>query len=464
MKRRGFTLMEALALLFIFSVITTTFYAVFLKGTQQIVESKTRLAAVAVANEKMEIVRNLDYNSIGTKKLNEDGSYSYGIPGGDIVEDETIAVNTKTFTVHTLVQYIDDPFDGKVSSTTPIDLVPNDYKRVKIEVSWSPGGATHTVALVSTFVPKGMEVSSGGGTLSLNVIDDSGSGVPQATVHITNTTVSPHIDITTNADNTGNIIFPGAPAASQSYRIQASKSGYYSTTTHAPYPDTAFNPLDIDASVVAAAFNQKTIVMDKSSDLSITTKDVFGVNLPSIDFHLSGGRKIGDTVVPPAPSVPVYSLDQDATSDVTANQSFAGQSSGTYTFTLKDPVRYQLLRLSLPGVDKNTFSAAGGVAKDEDAIVVDTQTNAALVMVQDAASGVNVPVSNASVHLVNVALSYDATVTTDQYGQAYFPTVLPALTAGTYNYTVTMTGYADSTGTIDISSGLKTETVSLVVS
>ncbi|MDD5084071.1 MAG: prepilin-type N-terminal cleavage/methylation domain-containing protein [Candidatus Moranbacteria bacterium] len=462
MPKQGFTLIEALTALFIFSIITITFYGVFTTGTRQIIESKNRLGAVAVANEKMEIIHNLEYDSVGTKKLNPDGvTYAYGIPAGDILEDEVVAVNNQTFSVHTFVQYVDDAFDGKASGTTPIDVIPNDYKRVKIEVSWGSGDVSQRVYLVTTFVPQGMEISSGGGTLSLNVIDAAGTGVSGASVHITNTSVSPNVNVTTSTDSTGNLILPGAEASSQSYRIEVSKNGYYGVTTYAPYPTTTYNPVDIHASVVADAFNQKTIVIDRSSDISIATKDVFGADFPDIDFHMLGGRKIGDTTGDPIE--PVYSMDQDFDSGADGSVVVTDQSHGIYTLTLKDTARYQLLRLSEPDTSQNTFSVVDGVDKHVEATVVDKQVSAALVVVKEALSGVDTPIQNASVHLTNAALAYDATITTDQYGQAYFPEASPALAAGTYDYTVTMAGYGNQMGTIVITSGLQTQSVTMTV-
>ena len=460
-KKFGFTLIEAFVLLFIFSVITTTFYAVFTTGTTQIIETKNRLGAIAVANEKMEIIRNLEYDAVGTKRLNGDGSYSYGIPGGDILEDESVAVNTKTYSVHSFVQYIDDPLDGKATGTTPIDVVPNDYKRVKVTVSWGVGASTQIVSLVATFVPKGIEVASGGGTLSINVIDGTGSGVPTANVHITNTAVTPHIDITTQTDSTGNLMLPGAVASSQGYRIQASKSGYYSATTYAPYPTTAYNPVDIDASVVDAAFNQKTIVMDTAANLTFTTKDALGTNMPSIGFHLVGGRKLGDTVDVPPVAVP--SLDSDFTSDGSAQKNVSDQAAGSYVFSLLDTSQYQLIRLSTLDAIMDTLVAVGGATTNIDVIIADKNIASALVVVTDTATPA-VPLAGATVHVTNTLLSYDATVTTDVYGQAYFPTTLPVLTTGTYDYTVSMTGYADYTGTMTIGSSLHNETVTLTAS
>ena len=82
--RRGFTLIEALVFLFLFALITTVFFQTFAYGTALIQQSKNRLGAIALANQKMEIVRSLDYDNIGTIS---------GIPAGDIAQDETVQVN-----------------------------------------------------------------------------------------------------------------------------------------------------------------------------------------------------------------------------------------------------------------------------------------------------------------------------------------------------------------------------------
>jgi type II secretory pathway pseudopilin PulG len=142
---RGTTLIEALILVFILGIITVAFYQAWSTGTRLILETRNRLGALSVANEKMEIAHNLTYAQIGTKTSNGQGGWNYGIPGGDILQDEDITSNNHTYHVHTFVQYVDDAFDGKVSGTNPLDTVPSDYKKVEITVSWSDGTETHTL-------------------------------------------------------------------------------------------------------------------------------------------------------------------------------------------------------------------------------------------------------------------------------------------------------------------------------
>ena len=167
-KNHGFTLIEALIFLFIFSIITVTFYSVITLGTGYILESKNKLAALALANEKMEIIRNLNYDDIGT---------TTGIPSGSITESEDVVSGGKTFHVKTIVQFIDDALDGVL----PADSMPDDYKKVKITVSWEGvKGATRSVYLVSGFTPPGLEVNSGDGILVINIINGAGVGISQA--------------------------------------------------------------------------------------------------------------------------------------------------------------------------------------------------------------------------------------------------------------------------------------------
>jgi type II secretory pathway pseudopilin PulG len=442
----GFTLIEALVLLFVFGVVAVSSYQAFAVATRSIVEVRSRIGATALAGAKMEIVRNLDYESIGTKKRTASG-YSYGIPPGEILEDEDVTASGRAYRVHTFVQYVDDALDGKASGTTPKDGIPNDYKRVRIEVSWGAGGDGQSVALVSAFAPSGMERNEGGGVLSLNVLDHAGAAVGRATVRIVN--ASTGTDLTAETDATGNLTLPGAPAANQSYSISVSKDGYFPVSTLPPYPAIAFHPVDVHGSVVAGTLNQKTIVTDRSADLTVLTKDPFGNDVPDLAFRLEGGRRTGDTAT--VPSKPVYAVSQDFDSGSDARKTLDAQSAGNYAFTLPSGSDFRLLRLSTDEASLGGFSLLPGASLELVATVADTGVRSVLASVSDQGGA---PLQNAVVRLRNEALAYDATVQTDRYGQAYFPTALPGLAAGTYELSVSASGYAAKTDTVTVSDGL----------
>lgn len=440
----GFTLIEALVLLFIFSVVSVTFLQTYAVGTHLIIESKNRLGATALANQKMEIIRSLNYDTVGLTTSS---------PGGDIPEFEDVSVNTTLYHIHTIIQYIDDPFDG--TSVAGTDALPNDYKRVRLEVSWGLGGENQKVILFSNISPNGVETPVGGGLLIVNVLDAGGAGIPGVDVHIANTSTA--YSITPPTDATGNITLPGTPssvpAGTQDYTFSLSKAGYYTATTYPPSPPSTFDPIDEHLSVLEGVLNSITIVLTKSLDLTLQTQDPFGTAIPNIGFTITGGKVL--SISP----VMKYTLDQVSTStDGSGTKTFAGESAGQYTLTTSD-ARYEFLKLNPEETVGNVIDATAGGTKNVDVILIDTQIGSIKAIVQDQTDGT--PLVGASVHLTNVTLGYDATQTTDQYGFVYFPTSATGLVAGDYTMETTMTGFADVSDTVPVAGVLVTRTTLL---
>jgi Tfp pilus assembly protein PilE len=438
---RGFTLIEALALLFFFAVITVTFFQAYATGTRMIIESKKRLGATALANQKMEIIRSLDYDNVGT---------TTGIPSGDISEYENIGVNGVQYRVYTFVQYADDAFDGKKEGN-PNDAIPNDYKRVRLSVSWGSMGTDQTISTFANVSPNGVETAAGGGVLSINILDTTGSGVAGATVHIVNATAG--VNITTNTDSTGNITLPGTPAGT--YQLTVSKSGYYGTMTYPPAPPSVFVPIDEHASVVDSVLNQKSMVMDQYADIAIHSKDPFGTDVPNIDFQMIGGKILGTD---PTTGNNVYEYNQALSTNASGIKDISDQSYGQYTLSESD-TRYQLYKLNPGGVTNNIFDALPAQTTSVDMILLDTEIGSVKIVVTSAAD--SSPVAGATAHLTNTGLGYDATATTDQYGFVYFPTALPELAAGTYDLGVSAAGFSNNDSTVSVSGGLVTKEVGL---
>jgi hypothetical protein len=138
--------------------------------------------------------------------------------------------------------------------------------------------------------PPGIEQTAGGGVLSINILDSQGNGVSGASLHITNSTVSPAVNVTTTTDASGNVYLIGAKASVQGYHISFSKGGYFGSQTYAPYPTTSFIPTDVHASVVNSAVNQTTFIIDRSSTLRIMTEDSFGNAIPDIEYRIDQRR------------------------------------------------------------------------------------------------------------------------------------------------------------------------------
>lgn len=456
-KTAGFTLIEALTLLFLFSVITASFYSTWSLSTQHMLDARNRLGATALANQKMEIIRSLDYDIIGTKNWNGT-AWVYGIPAGDILEYETVTANNTSYEVHTSVRYADDPYDGTLAGT-PADSAPTDYKNVRIAVSWGTGGWAHEVVTFTTIAPDGVESASNTGVLSINVLDASGSGVPGATVRVINTALG--VDFTDITDATGNLMRTGAAPSTQSYEVIVTKTGYYGARTYPPPPGSSFDPFDLHASVVAASINQASLVMDQAADITVETEDPFGTAIPDIDFTFKGGRQLG-TVSPPAAPDPVYGFTQSGNTGANGRVTYLDESYGQYIFTLDaGETGYEIFHTSDSAVaSEEKVEVLPGETKTATIVLLDKSVGSLLVTVSDSVTQAGV--AGASVRVTNTGLAYDATVTTNANGQAFFPTALPALSAGTYDIETSAPGYGTSTGTVAISgTAIEKETIIL---
>lgn len=256
----GFTLIEVLVSLFVASLLVLAIYSMFDYSLRVIRTNKAKIGAMSLANEKMERIRNLPYDSIGT---------SGGIPAGAIPQTEQITRNGSNYTLSTQVIYIDDPFDGIVGGT-PNDLLGNDYKRVRINVSWS-GFLADSVSIISDVAPKGIESNAGGGTLYITVFNANGSAVSGANVHIENTAVNPQVLIDIVTDSAGHVILPGAPASIESYKITVNKAGYSTDKTYDRDPITNPNPTKPHASVFEGQKTDISFAIDQVSSLTIYT-------------------------------------------------------------------------------------------------------------------------------------------------------------------------------------------------
>ncbi len=444
----GFTLIEALVLLFIFSLITITFYQVISVGTRYIIFSKNRLGAIALANEKMEIARNLKYDDVGIVG---------GACAGNIPQDEDVTENGRSYRVHTLAAYVDDEFDGTLGGS-PNDTAYKDYKLVKITVSWGDSGMdAGSVYLLSRFVPPGLEAAtSGDGILSINIFSDQagGAGVPQATVEITNSDLG--FSETRQTDDSGNIMLVGVKESIQRYKIKVSKSDYETVETMLPYPDTLYNPVDVHASVVAGAINIASIAQNKMADLKIITQDYLGNEIPNMDFNLKGGRKLGTKEI--YPYDPIYKLDASDQTNSSGEKQYENLSPGPYTFKLADSVSdYKLI-----GTDPATpFLLLSEQNLDLKVKLADKNTTSALAIIKKADS--DVLFSGAKVELSNVS-GYKEEVITDDNGTAFFPITEGVLfPAGTYTLKVTAEGYDDYSEDIEISENqLSEKNISMV--
>lgn len=218
-KNLGLTFIETLVGIALMLMVFLGIFGLIQLSLKVVAQSKVRITATALANQKIELARNLPYDKVGTVG---------GVPAGSIPETETVQRNRMNYTVKTTITYVDDPFDN----TFPNDPLPWDYKKIKVAVSWSELFAGQ-VSLMSNVTPKGIETTGGGGIISILVFDANGQPVPQVSAHVENSIVAPPIDANYQTDNQGRLFLPGAPACNDCYKITASKADYSSERTYA---------------------------------------------------------------------------------------------------------------------------------------------------------------------------------------------------------------------------------------
>ena len=250
--------------------------------------AKAKTASVALANEKIEQIHNMPYDSLATE-------HGFIYPPGTILDDEELIRRGVRFNVHTVISYIDDPFDGNATGTIigkPQDLYPYDYKKVEVTVS-KVGRNGYLSKLTTNVAAKAAETPSNTGIIKLCVIDSTGSPVSGATLTIENSELDPPVEKMSGVTGIdGCIMVPSLPPDSQNnYHLTATKDGF---STDLTYPRTAQNPNELyqDIDIIIQQVTEKTLIIDRLSTMEITFVDSSGNVLPNTSFHLRDSKEI----------------------------------------------------------------------------------------------------------------------------------------------------------------------------
>jgi prepilin-type N-terminal cleavage/methylation domain-containing protein len=430
-KKNGFTLIEVLIGLFILIVAVLSIYSLFNMSLKVVFESRAKITATQLANEKLEMTRNLPYNSVGTIA---------GIPAGTIPQTENISRNGIDFTVNTTVQYIDDPFDG-ISGGEPNDILPIDYKRVRVEVAWNSRYGNKKMVFITDISPKEIESISGGGTLKITVFDSAGKAVPQAMVNIINNSVDPAINLETQTDNFGILILPGTPESIEGYNVYISKNGY---STDQTYSETEEMPTSIKPPITVREGNLTSISfsIDLIASLDIFVKNTNGIGLSNTDIKIKNQKIIGYDET----GKPVYKYDEIKTTNSLGHIILNNMETESYDFSISESEPYNLSETN----PIQPIDLLPGDNAQIDLTLSPKSQNSVLIIVKDVNEN---PIQDASVRLFDELYSLDETATTTETGQIYFApwqkttTTMEVIKTGyeNYNYIFLVDGYDTET-------------------
>jgi len=110
-KNSGELYLGLLLSLGIFSIVSVAVISLLVTSFNLISYAKARITARNLAEEAIEIIRNMPYDDVGTIG---------GIPSGSVEPFLETQKNGQTYIIKTDIVYIDDPYDGIV----PDDLLP----------------------------------------------------------------------------------------------------------------------------------------------------------------------------------------------------------------------------------------------------------------------------------------------------------------------------------------------------
>lgn len=428
-RLRGQMLINTLIALAIFAILSQALFVLLSSSYSLINFTRARSAAKHLAEERIEYIRNLPYDQVGT---------SGGIPSGSLLQTEQVSLNGLNYTVNTLITYIDDAFDGY----SPSDLLPIDYKRIRIDVSWSGLAASskNPVTIVSDIAPKGVESVSGGGTLSILVFDSNAAPVPQAQVRIYSNQVSPTIDLTLYTNDNGRIVLPGTPACTGAcYQITATKSGFSTDRTYAT--SEVANPNKPHVSVIESAITEVSFAIDRTSTLQVSSFDnesnSFSV-LPNMRFSLRGTKTIGTNTQ----DQPVYKVSSNFQTDAQGVLEIPNIEWDNYEVILDTTDGYDLYGSN----PYSPFSILPNQTIPLRLAFTDHTTHSLLTTFTDSSG---VPIASVAATLkdnLTEATASSGLIDTANFGQVFFED----LSNQFYQIIATASGYSEYTGTISV--------------
>jgi hypothetical protein len=284
---KGFGLVETLVGVAVFVAVSVAAYGGFINTLEGVKVLRAKNTATNLANEQIEIIRNLPYDDVGIVD---------GIPVGKIPRDQIIERDNITFEVNTSVRNVDDPFDGQIGET-PNDLSPADYKLVQLEISCQNCLLEEPFQYYARVSPYALETTGDNGALFVQVLDSNGQPLSGANVNIFNDTGTSTINIDEVTDNSGMFQLIDAPPGVEVYEIIVTGddlSGDYSVdqTYQGGLPANP-NPHKRHSSVFSGQVTQASFVIDELSDLDVRTIQSDCSPVSNVGFELSGNKTIG---------------------------------------------------------------------------------------------------------------------------------------------------------------------------
>ena len=384
----GFTLVETLVGIFIFSIISLGIYQGYLNILELAKAARVKGLAAMVANQQLEIAHNLAYEEVGIVS---------GIPSGVIPRGQTVVAGNVTFAITTTVRNIDQPFDGTIGGN-PNDISPADNKLVEVEVACATCKNFNPLIVTSTIAPKNLEGLSTNGALFVQVFDASGVAIVDAEVHIVNNQVNPPINFYETTNNDGMLQIVDVPPGNFAYEITVTKTGYSTAQTYLIDPLNNPNPLPPHSTVAAGQVTQISFAIDRVSEFAIKSITNLCAPVASVPFNLLGAKTIGALPT-------VYKYNQNFTTDSSGFKNIPGLEWDTYNLSQSSATH------DIAGViPLLPIALSPGATQNVSLIMAPKNPKSLLVIVKDGVTGL--PLAEATARLSKSG--YDESKITDR--------------------------------------------------
>ncbi len=315
----GFTLLETIVSLGIFVIFSSGVYLAYSTIIEALTRSRAYSAAVFVAQNEIEAVRNMSYENIGI---------AGGLPSGLLAAEKSVSYGNYLFAVKTTVRNIDDSFDGTIGGT-PNDTAPADYKLAEITVECSGCGNFTPYRLTTTVAPKNLEGATGNGALFINVFDAFGQPLAGANVAIVNNALNPAVNFSDTTNSSGLLQLVDVATSTSAYEITVSKNGYSAEKT---YPIGGIgnpNPVKPHATVASQQVTTISFAIDRTGTINLKSTDKMCQAVAGVDFKQNGTKLIGTD-----PDTLKYSAT--STTDANGQKAIGGLEWDTYVFANED--------------------------------------------------------------------------------------------------------------------------------
>jgi type II secretory pathway pseudopilin PulG len=354
----GFSLVGTIVGVAVFSIISFSIYGGLFRILNGIQVLRVKNLAINIANEQIEVARNLAYENVGIVN---------GLPVGVIPREQEKTIDGIDFNILASVRDVDDEYDGTIGGS-PNDTFAADYKVVQFDINCINCSYDGTMNFFTRVAPKDLDSAGEGGALFINVINASGDPISAADVYVYNNEGESLVDIQELTDNLGQYKIVNAPASVESYQITVLKAGYSSERTYTVGdPDNPY-PNDPHATVVTGDVTQITFTIDELSELGITTKDYLCNPVASTNLNIKGDKTIG---------YETYKVDSNL-EVVNGETEFTDLEWDDYMISSADE-NYELI-----GIDKFLpINISPGTISQTELILGEAHNNSLLIQIKD---------------------------------------------------------------------------------